>query len=301
MTGDQRFSASSMKVHEIRYALAVYRNLNFTQAATQCCITTPALSRGLRKLEEELGAPLFDRDTRSVQVTSFGKLMRPYLEQIANGMASARAAGKHFLDADRAPVRVGVMCTIGPARFLGFLGEFRLAHPDCQIQLADCRVNALVARLINGSLDLAVMAFPEEADARLRAHLLYREGFRIAVHIGHPFNDRESIPLAEAGREPHLLRESCEYKGYWLSEIHQLGIELPVAFRSEREDWIRTLVAGGFGISFVPEFSPLIPGINLRRFSDRMIEREVSLVWADTPLNASAAEFARFAAAWVWD
>jgi LysR family hydrogen peroxide-inducible transcriptional activator len=100
----------------------------------------------------------------------------------------------------------------------------------------------------------------------------------------------------------YLLRESCEYKGYWLSEIHQLGIELPVAFRSEREDWIRTMVAGGFGISFVPEFSPLIPGINLRRFSDRMIEREVSLVCvADTPLNSSAAEFARFAAGWNWN
>jgi DNA-binding transcriptional LysR family regulator len=291
-----------MKVHEIRYALAVYRNLNFTQAATQCCVTTPALSRGLRKLEDELGAPLFVRDTHSVQITSFGKLMRPHLEQILNGMASARAAGKQFLDADKAPLRVGVMCTIGPARFLGFLGEFGLAHPHCQIRLADCRVNVLVAQLLDGSLDVAVMAFPDQADPRLKSHLLYRESFRIAVPIGHPFNDRESIPLAEAGREPHLLRESCEYKGYWLNEIQQLGMELPVAFRSEREDWIQAMVAGGFGVAFVPEFSPLMPGINLRPFSDHMIEREVSLVYvADIPLSPSAAEFARFAADWTWN
>jgi DNA-binding transcriptional LysR family regulator len=291
-----------MEVHEIRYALAVYRNLNFTQAAAQCFVTTPALSRGLRKLEGELGAPLFVRDTHSVQITSFGKLMRPHLEQIANGMASARAAGKQFLDADVAPVRVGVMCSIGPARFLGFLGEFRLAHPHCQIQLADHGVNDLTAQLLNGSLDLAVMAFPDQADARFKTRLLYRESFRIAVPVGHPFSDRESIPLAEAAREPHLLRESCEYQGYWLNEVRQLGVELSVAFRSEREDWIQTMVAGGFGISFVPEYSPLMPGINLRPFSDRMIEREVSLVYvADNPLNSSAAEFARFAATWVWN
>lgn len=253
-------------------------------------------------MEHELGAPLFVRNTHRVQITSFGKLTRPHLEQIAVGMASARAAGKRFLDAVKTPVRVGVMCTIGPARFLGFLGEFRLTHPHHQIQVADCPVNALVAQLLSGSLDLAVMALPDQADARLKSQLLYREGFRIAIPVGHPFNDRESIPLAEAGREPHLLRESCEYKGYWLNEIHHLGVELPVAFRSEREDWIQTMVAGGFGISFVPEFSPLVPGINLRPFSDRMIEREVSLVYvADAALNPSAEKFARFAAGWTWN
>jgi hypothetical protein len=62
------------------------------------------------------------------------------------------------------------------------------------------------------------------------------------------------------------------------------------------------MVAGGFGISFVPEFSPQIPGINLRPFSDRIIERGVNLVYvADNPLSCSAAEFARFAATWVWN
>ena len=290
-----------MEAHEIRYALAVYRHLNFTRAATQCFVTTPALSRGLRKLEDELGAPLFTRDTHGVQVTSFGALMRPHLEQIANGMTAARVASKQFLDADEAPVRIGVMCTVGPARFLGFLGEFRLAHPRCQMQLADHGVEDLTEQLLSGALDLAVMAFPERADARFTTHLLYREPFRIAVPAGHPFAERDSIPLAEAAQEPHLLRESCEYQGYWLDQVRQLGMELPVAFRSEREDWIQTMVAGGFGISFVPEFSPLMPGIQLRPFSDRTIEREVSLVQvADRPLNAAAAEFAQFAAAWTW-
>jgi DNA-binding transcriptional LysR family regulator len=55
-----------MEAQEIRYALAVYRNLNFTRAAAQCFVTTPALSRGLRKLEDELGAALF-RSRRSAR------------------------------------------------------------------------------------------------------------------------------------------------------------------------------------------------------------------------------------------
>lgn len=290
-----------MEVHEIRYALAVYRNLNFTRAAEQCFVTTPALSRGLRKLEEELGAPLFIRDTHGVQVSNFGKLMRPHLEQIANGMAAARAAGKQFLDTDAPPVRVGVMCTIGPARFLGFLGEFRLAHPQCQIQLADSGVDDLTAQLLDGSLDLAVMAFPDKVDPRFTTRVLYRERFCIAVPAGHPFNERESIPLSEAAQEPHLFRESCEYQGYWLNEVEQLGLDLPITFRSEREDWIQTMVAGGFGISFVPEFSPLVPGIQLRPFSDRTIERAVSLVHlADRQLGSSASEFVEAAAGWSW-
>ena len=291
-----------MEAHEIRYALAVYQNLNFTRAAEHCFVTTPALSRGLRKLEDELGAPLFSRDTHGVQVTSFGKLMRPHLEQIAHGMAAARAAGKQFLTEDAAPVRIGVMCTIGPVRFLGFLGEFRLAHPQCQIQLVDQGADDLAEQLLKGSLDLAVMTFPEQADARFKTRPLYRERFHIAVPAGHPFNDRDSIPLAEAAKEPHLLRESCEYKGYWLDEIQKLGMELPITFRSEREDWIQTMIAGGFGISFLPEYSPLMPGVNLRPFSDQTIDREVSLVHAaHRALSPAAEEFSRFGAGWRWN
>lgn len=290
-----------METHEIRYALAVYRTLNFTRAAAECFVTTPALSRGLRKLEDELGAPLFVRDTHGVQATEFGKLMLPHLEQIATGLMAARSASKQFLGGEGAPLRIGVMCTIGPARFLGFLGEFRLRHPRAQIQLSDDGVDNLVTQLLNGSLDLAVMAFPDAVDARLKAQALYREAFQIAMPVGHPFHERPSVPLAEAAQEPHLLRESCEYKGFWLHEVRQLGLELPIAFRSEREDWIQTMVAGGFGISFVPEFSPLMPGISLRPFSDHRIEREVSLVHlADSALNPSALEFAKFAVDWRW-
>ncbi|HEY9134044.1 MAG TPA: LysR family transcriptional regulator [Dyella sp.] len=291
-----------MEAHEIRYALAVYRNLNFTRAAAQCFVTTPALSRGLRKLEDELGSPLFERDTHGVKITAFGKLMRPHLEQIADGMAAARAASKQFLVMEEAPLKVGVMCTIGPARFLGFLGEFRQHCPGCQIQLSDNGVASLTQQLLDGTVDLAVMAFPAGKDARFDTQALYRERFCVAVPAGHPFGGRESIPLAEAVQEPHLLRDSCEYQGNWLHEIEQRGLSLPVAFRSEREDWIQTMIAGGFGVSFLPEYSPLMPGIQLRPFSDQTIEREVSLVHlAGKGLGESAKRFVEFAAGWVWD
>jgi DNA-binding transcriptional LysR family regulator len=293
-----------MEAHEIRYALAVYRNLNFTRAAEQCFVTTPALSRGLRKLEDELGAPLFRRDTHGVDITSFGHLMRPHLEQIARGMDAARQAGKQFLQVGESetPIRVGVMCTIGPARFLGFLGEFRLAHPQTEIQLADSGVEDLTRQLLDGSLDMAVMAFPEEPDPRFHTQLLYRERFCVAVPAGHPFNDRESVPLAEAAQENHLLRDSCEYQGYWMKEIEQLGLALPVVFRSQREDWIQTMIAGGFGISFLPEYSPLMPGIHLRPFSDKTVERRVVMVHpADAQLGTGASEFVQAAAAWRWN
>lgn len=293
-----------MEPNEIRYAIAIYRNLNFTRAAKQCFVTTSALSRGLRKLEDKLGAPLFTRDTHGVQVTNFGKLMRPYIEQIADGMAAAQAAGKQFLRLDRAPtrIRIGVMCTIGPERFLGFLGAFRLRYAQSEIQLTDSRVDDLIMRLLDGSLDLAIMAFPGQPDTRFETQVLYRERFRVAVSFGHPFCGRGSIPLAEAAQEPHLLRDHCEYKRHWLAEVERLGLELPIVFRSQHEDWIQSMIAGGFGISFLPEYSALVPGICLRPFSDTQIDRHVALVRrTDVTLNRSAEEFAQAAIGWCWD
>ena len=68
-----------MEIHQIRYFLAVCEQLNFTQAARQCHVTQPSLTRAIQRLEKEFGGYLFRRDQPKVELTDLGKLMRPYL------------------------------------------------------------------------------------------------------------------------------------------------------------------------------------------------------------------------------
>ena len=104
-----------MEMQEIRYFLALCDSLNFRLAAAKCNVTQPALSRAIRKLEQELGGLLFRRESHQVGLTNFGHLVRPQLEEIAARTKGVELAARQFLKLKNAPLRLGALCTIGPA------------------------------------------------------------------------------------------------------------------------------------------------------------------------------------------
>src|SRR5215216_2798956 len=76
---------ASMEINQIRYFLAVCRELHFTAAARSCRVSQPTLSLGIKKLEQELGRPLFDRQPR-IQLTDFGRRIYPHLKEIIDSV-----------------------------------------------------------------------------------------------------------------------------------------------------------------------------------------------------------------------
>ena len=118
-----------MEMHEIKYFLAACRTLNFHRAAELSHVSQPALTRAVQKLEAELGGHLFPRERNQIRVTDFGRLMRSHLEQVLRQTDTAKVAAQSFLKLEAAPLTLGVMCTIGPLRFVGFLNDFREQHP----------------------------------------------------------------------------------------------------------------------------------------------------------------------------
>ncbi len=104
-----------MEMQEIRYFLALCDSLNFRRAAGKCNVNQPALSRAVRKLEQELGGLLFHRAPQQVALTSLGRLVRPQLEEIAARTKGVELAARQFLKLENAPLRLGALCTVGPA------------------------------------------------------------------------------------------------------------------------------------------------------------------------------------------
>ena len=129
---------SPMEMHQIRYFLAVCDSLNFTRAAEACNVTQPALTRAIQKLEEELGSMLLlHRERSRTHLTDFGQLMRPHLEQIVSNAEQAATTAKSFLRLEEAPLRLGVMCTVGPTRCIGLLAQFNKEHPGVDVTLSE--------------------------------------------------------------------------------------------------------------------------------------------------------------------
>ena len=266
-----------MEMHQIRYFLAVCDSLNFTRAAEACNVTQPALTRAVQKLEEELGSLMFHRERSRTHLTDFGKLMRPHLERISKNAEQAATTAKSFLRLEEAPLRLGVMCTVGPTRCIGLLAQFNKENPGVDVTLSEGVPEALTESLLAGELDIAIMAQPKELDGRLKIDPIYRERFVVAFPPGHRFTHMNAVKTSDCGGESYLVRVNCEYINHWDDFLRANQIKMREAYRSEREDWIQTMVMAGMGICFIPEFSPALPGLQTRPLIEPEVFRQVSL------------------------
>lgn len=290
-----------MEMHQIRYFLAVAEELNFTRAAERCNVTQPALTRAIQKLEEELGGLLFRRERNLTHLTDLGRLMRPHLEEVLKEADAAKSTAQGFLRLKDAPLNLGIMCTIGPLRFVGFLNRFRTDNPGIELTMVEETPARLAELLMEGKLDVAVMAQPGPFDERLVVQRLYRERFVVAFPPGHRFEARNALTVEDIAGESYLSRINCEYRDRLRSLCSERQVDIKVTYRSEREDWIQIMVTAGLGICFLPEFSPTLPGLRCRPLVDPEVAREVSLVTiAGRRYSPAVTTFIRAIRAYRW-
>ncbi len=266
-----------MEMHQVRYFLAVCETLNFTRAAEQCNVAQPSLTRAIQKLEDELGGLLLRRERNRTHVTELGKLVKPHLQQIYAANQSAREQARGYKEQTTAPLTLGVMCTIGPSRLIGFFDRLAREIPALNVSTREATGRELVEELMQGELDIALIGLPDFPD-RLDARPLYSEHYVIAFPPGHRFETMNEVPVVELDQEDYLARVNCEYPDHF----DALGVpercQVNIRYRSEREDWIQAMILAGMGCTVMAESMPMLPGIVTRRLSDPEISRTIQLV-----------------------
>src|SRR3954447_25762705 len=163
------------------------------------------------------------------------------------------------------------------------------------------RAGGLSELLLQGELDLAVMAQPEPFHERLEVLPLYRERFCIAFPTGHRLEQQNRVSISDVADETYLRRINCEYRDYLADRLQEHGLAVRAGFQSEREDWIQMMVAAGLGVCFLPEFSPTIPRVRTQPVSEPEVAREVSLVsMAGRRFSPAVLAFTRAIRAYDW-
>lgn len=264
-----------MEMSQVRYFLAACETLNFTRAAERCNVSQPALTTSVRKLEAELGGPLFHRDGKRLLLTELGRAMRPRLEMVLGQVDAALAAADGFQRLRQAPLTLGVMSTIGPLRLSQFLGRFRRENPGVELAVSESPPAELLAKLDAGELDLAILSSPLPFPARLRTEPIYEERYVVLAPPGHRFERQPGIRLEDVSGEPYVDRLSCEMRDMVMAACQERSVDLYASFRSEREDWIQGMVLAGIGFAFMPEYSVTLSGMVSRPLLDPSVSRTV--------------------------
>lgn len=267
-----------MEMHQVRYFLAAARALSFTRAAEVCHVSQPALTTAIKKLEAQLGSPLFHREGRQVALTEFGRRMQPHLSQILEQERAAEAVAKDFRLLNQVPVRLGVMSTIGPMRLAPLLAAFEQQSPGVETAVRDGAPEALAAQLDADELDLAILNPLDGLGENYRAEPLYRERYVVLLPPQHPLRERNALALRDLSGQPYVDRLSCEMREMVMGVCADMGVKLYARFRSEREDWVQAMVRASVGFAFMPEYSVTHPDSVRRPLVDPAVDRTISLI-----------------------
>lgn len=271
---------SGMEMAQIRYALAAARHLNFTRAAADCGVSQPALTKGVRALEADLGAPLFHREGRRVLLSDFGRTMLPHLQRILDGADAARELAQSFRLLERAPLRLGVMSTVGHLRLARFLAELERDHPGLELTVSEGSIEDLCARLDADELDVAVLTDLGPVERDFGTLPLYEERYVVVFPPDHALGRLNAVTLEDLSGLPYVDRLACEMREMVMSVCDSREVSLYARFRSDREDWVQAMVLAGIGFAFMPEYSVSLPGLMQRPLSDPEVTRRVVVATA---------------------
>lgn len=184
-----------MDLTQIRYFLALARTLNFTRAAEACHVTQPALTKSVKRLEDELGGPLLLRERSLTQLTLLGRAMLPLLEQ---AYAAAERAKEHAASVRRAtasPLRVGLATDVPTGPFKPLFQELAARLPGFELHLQDAPGAELAEALLHGALDAAIVTRNTALPDRLNRWPLFTDTPVLLVPPGHALDGDAGTPV----------------------------------------------------------------------------------------------------------
>jgi DNA-binding transcriptional LysR family regulator len=280
-----------MEIFQVRYVLA----------AAQCNVSQPALTKAVKTLEAELGAPLFHREGKKILLSDFGRTLLPHLQLILNETEATRTLADNFRLLNNVPVRLGVMSTIGPVRLSRFLAKFQADHHGVEVAVTEASADELKSRLERDQLDLAVLNAMGDERTSFTVHELYCERYVVIFPPEHRLASLNAIKLSDLSGESYVDRLSCEMREMVMATCAANQVALYACFRSEREDWVQAMVLARIGFAFMPECSVTLPDLLQRPLVDPEVSRTISMLSVPgRPYSPATAAMLRAAKSFQW-
>ena len=247
-----------MTLQQLEYVVALADHGQFLKAAEACEVTQPTLSSMIQKLEEELGAKLFDRRSKPVVPTAVGRVVVEQARELLSGARRLRERVDEQQNAVSGEFRVAVLPTIAPYLLPRFLPEFSRKYAQVDLQIREMKTAAVKRALEKGDIDAAIVAQLADLEEFCAESLFYEQYFVYSSHNS-DLHSRDSVRTADLREVPlWLLDEGHCFRDQLVSFCH-----LKSARRSQRsyhlgsiETFMR-IVESGMGATFIPELCTL--------------------------------------------
>lgn len=280
---------------QLRYFEALAQFGHFGRAAQACAISQPALSLQMKELEEVLGAPLVERGTRQVRLTSLGEEFALRVRHILRAVDELDDLARSSHSALAGRLRIGVIPTVAPYLLPAVITRLAACFPDLDVRPREAVTQRLVEDLIAGRLDTAIVALPV-SEPSLNEYALFDEEFvlvRPAADAGRP------VPRPEKLREMRLLllEEGHCFREQALS-FCKMSSSLPGdLMEGSSLTTLVQMVGAGIGVTLIPQMAIAVEtrcaGVSVSRLARPRPARTIGMVWRKT--NPLAGQFEQIA------
>jgi DNA-binding transcriptional LysR family regulator len=284
----------------LRQFTAVARTEHMTRAADAIGVPQPTLSRGIARLEQDLGVALFVRAGRAVRLTRAGRTLLRHAERALAELDVAAREIDADADAVRGRVALGFLHTFGAEAVPRLLREFRSTHPDVRFDLAQGGNDALLERLRSGEVDVCVTS-PLPTDPVLVSAPLYQQELRLVVPVEHPLAaHRDGLPLAAAAGAQFVgYRPGFGLRSLTEAWCREAGFAPRMTFEGEDGETLRGLVGAGLGVALLAPSTHQVPGVVELPVTEPRTTRTVGMVWvADRAPSPAVEVFRSFLHRW---
>lgn len=246
------------ELRQLRYFLAVAEELHFGRAAERLGMAQPPLSQQIRKLERELGVPLFWRSKRKVELSEAGRVLQTEAKRLLVQADQAVLATQRVGRGEAGNLRIGYTstCAFTPV-VLDLLRRYQDAHADVALSLAEMHTTQQLRALLDGRIDAGFIRSPlADPEGQYTGLTLLREPLVAALPTSHRLAAAGAIPLADLRDEPFVLFPHTMGTGLFndiLAACRAAGFDPSIVQEAPQFTSIIGLVSAGLGVSLVPQ------------------------------------------------
>lgn len=285
-----------MELLQLRYFLELAKTEHMTLTSANLHISQPALSSTIKKLERELGVPLFERRGRNIRLSRYGKVYKEYVQEVFFNLETGRKVIRRMRDSTDNTIRLGVL---SPYVWMDMFAAFHEAYPEVIVNRYSMEGNEYIDALLSGKIDMYIGGINNVFHRKLAYATLYTDAMVLLVNDENPLSKYREVDLRTCENENFINLDRDTNLQQFISTFYEVAgfnprvvMEVDYTLRDE-------MVEQNYGVSITTERSAKktrAKNVSYLHITYPPFRRKLGLVWNDGMVfSPSVEKFRKYA------
>jgi LysR family transcriptional regulator, carnitine catabolism transcriptional activator len=242
----------NVSFRQLQIFVCIAQSATFAQAAEKMCLSQPALSSSIKKMESQLGGLLFSRTTRKVELSPEGRQFLPVAERLIGDWQEAFSDLHNLFSLGRGKLSIAAMPSFAAGLLPGILQQFKTEFPNIKLSVADVVMESVIKDVQAGRAEIG-FSFEHEKMDGLEFHPILTDNFIAVLPINHPLSENKVLYWSQIALYPFVAMNKGSAIRQWIDSFMELNhLSLNIVVEASQLATLGQFVKHDLGVSVVP-------------------------------------------------